>query len=143
MTTFLDATPLIELFTDGPTADGVSDTLGREACAATSVNLAEAVYYAVREHEVSIESIRSLVESRVAGLIDVVPVTEEHAWRAVQLRQRHYHARRSALSWADCVLLAAAREGDTIVTADRALARAAEAEGIEVVPVPDASGRRP
>ena len=143
MTTFLDAAPLIELFTYGSAAEGVSEALGQEACATMSVILAEAAYYTARKEEASIEAMRSLAESRMAGLIDVVPVTEEHAWRAVQLRQRHYPARRSALSWADCVLLAAARDGDTILTADEAIVHAARSEGIEAVAVPDARGRRP
>jgi rRNA-processing protein FCF1 len=49
----------------------------------------------------------------------------------------------SELSLADCLLRAARREGDRVATADVPLARAAEAERIEVLALPDHSGRRP
>jgi predicted nucleic acid-binding protein len=143
MTTVLDATALIDLFVDGPAANDVQAILERETCVVTSVNLAEVAYTMAREQEVSVEEIRRLAETRIAGVITALHVTEDDAWRAADLRNRYYHARRSALSLADCVLLAAAGEDDTIVTADHALARAARAEGIQVVGLPDARGRRP
>ena len=80
----------------------------------------------------SIEDVRRFVEPRVAGLLEVVHATDEHAWRAADLRNRHYHARRRDLSLADCFLLATAEPGtDTIVTADRAVAEVARDEGID------------
>jgi predicted nucleic acid-binding protein len=143
VTAVLDATALLRLFTDRPGADDVSAVLGRERGVVTSVNLAEATYHTADEEEISVADMRAFAEPRMEGLIGVVDVTEDDAWRVAELRERHYHARRSALSWADCVLLAAAEPGDTIVTADHALARAARAEGIEVVGLPDGRGRRP
>jgi rRNA-processing protein FCF1 len=57
---------------------------------------------------------------------------------------RRYHRTRAPLSLADCLLLAAARGAQAIVaTADRPLAGAARAEGIEVAALPDSRGRRP
>jgi PIN domain nuclease of toxin-antitoxin system len=143
MTTFLDATALIQFFADRGAAEEVAEVLAHGPCAATSVNLAEAAYTTAREEEISIADMRSFADARMAGLVAVSGVDEDDAWRAAELRGQYYHARRSALSLADCVLLAAAQAGDTIVTADHALATAARAEGIEVVGLPDARGRRP
>ncbi|MDX6699036.1 MAG: hypothetical protein QOE65_2433 [Solirubrobacteraceae bacterium] len=143
MTVVLDATALIRLFLAAPGAEDVEAVLERGPSVMTSVNLAEAAYEVARVEEITVTEMRTFADARMEGLIEVLDVTEAHAWRVVELRDRHYHARRSALSWADCVLLAAAQAGDTIVTADHALARAARAEGIEVVGLPDARGRRP
>jgi predicted nucleic acid-binding protein len=143
VTVVLDATALLRLFTDRPGSDDVSAALSRDSAVVTSVNLAEAAYHTADEEEISVVDMRAFAEPRMEGLIGVVDVTADDAWRVAELRERYYHARRSALSWADCVLLAAAQAGDTIVTADHALATAARAEGIEVVGLPDARGRRP
>ena len=47
------------------------------------------------------------------------------------------------ISLADCFLLAAVGHGDSVVTADGPVARAARAEGMDVIAVPDSRGRRP
>jgi len=73
----------------------------------------------------------------------VVSVDERLAWRAAELRRRHYARRTSELSLADCVALAAVGSADSLATADAPLARAAQAEALEVVALPDSRGRRP
>lgn len=143
MTTVLDATPLIALFAGWPEADDVEAILEGDDCVITSVNLAEAAYRVAQEEELPLDFMRTFADSRMTGLVTVRDVTEDDAWRAAELRNRYYHRRDSKLSLADCVLLAAAAPGDTIVTADHALARAARAEGIDVLGLPDARGRRP
>ena len=51
---------------------------------------------------------------------------------------------RARLSLADCFLLAtASRLGASVATADPAVAAAARDESLELVPLPDRSGRRP
>jgi predicted nucleic acid-binding protein len=63
---------------------------------------------------------------------------------AGELHARHYDRKTSPLSMADCVALATAvvlRE--PIATSDPPLAAAARLEGVTVIPLPDASGRRP
>lgn len=68
--------------------------------------------------------------------LEVVPFTQTHAWRAAELRARHYHRRDSAVSLADCCLVAVATPADRIATADPAVLRMAEAEGIATVELP-------
>jgi len=141
VTLVLDATPLIEVFTRGANAAEVTDLLKRKGGGVvSSSNLAEVAYKLAREEEISMEEVRRFVEPRMAGNVAVVDATVEHAWRAADLRDRHYHARRRDLSLADCFLLATAEPGDTILTADRAVAEVAREEGIDVTLL---GGRRP
>ncbi|HVE67033.1 MAG TPA: PIN domain-containing protein [Solirubrobacteraceae bacterium] len=143
MTFVLDATALMDFFSEVRAADEVSAIVEEHDCIVPVVNLAEAADKTARAEDVSVDDLRKFAGSKMAGLIEVVPVGADHAWRAAELRSRHYHARRSPLSLADCFLLAVAEPGDTIVTADRAVARAARTEGIEVAGLPDGAGRRP
>ena len=134
MTVVVDAGPLIELFSLGPREAEVADLLKRESCVVSSVNLDELAYTLGREEEVAIDDLRRLVEPRLAGLLTVTAATAEHAWRAAELRERHYHRRRRRISLADCFLLATADPGsDTIFTADRAAAEVARDEGIDAL----------
>lgn len=71
-------------------------------------------------------------------------VVAEAGRRAGQLRAAHYHRTTSPLSLADCVALAVADDrGEALATADPSLAAMARAEGVEVIGLPDAQGRRP
>jgi hypothetical protein len=47
------------------------------------------------------------------------------------------------MSLADCFLVASVVDGVSIATADRPVAEIARAEGIEVIALPDSTGRRP
>ncbi|HEY7932480.1 MAG TPA: hypothetical protein VID48_01535, partial [Solirubrobacteraceae bacterium] len=58
---------------------------------------------------------------------------ERIARDAADLRARHYHRVRTPVSLADCILLAATRQSDTLATADKPLIRVAEAENVPVV----------
>jgi predicted nucleic acid-binding protein len=136
VTTYLDANALVKLFTEEPGVDEVEALIDRGDCAVTAVNFSETAYVVWREARIPIRALRGLAESRLAGLVRVVPIDEEHAWRAAELRSRHYHGRRSALSFADCLLLAAAGAGDAIASADAAVTAAARAEGLDVVELP-------
>jgi hypothetical protein len=80
----------------------------------------------------------------LAGPIAIdVPGTPD-AWAAARLRSQYYERSTRALSLADCFLLATgARLGVAVATADPAVAATARAESLEVVALPDSSGRRP
>ena len=79
-----------------------------------------------------------------AGGLQVTPVDAEIGIDAGQLHARFYDRRTSPLSMADCVALATARSlSDPLATSDPPLAKAARAEGVEIVPLPDTQGRRP
>jgi predicted nucleic acid-binding protein len=139
----LDAYALVALATDEPAAAAVEELLRGGAIAITAVNLAEAIDVAQRVQGVQPDDVRDAIEPLVGGVLRVVPVGEDEAWRAASLRLRHYDRRTSALSMADCFLLAAAGVGDGIATSDPPLAVAARLESIEVVALPDSSGRLP
>jgi len=79
-----------------------------------------------------------------AGGLEVVAVDVSIGLDAGELHAHHYHRESSPLSMADCVALAvAAALQEPLMTSDRPLAEAARAEGVEVLPLPDSTGRRP
>lgn len=139
----LDAYPLVALLGDELGAEEVAQVLRRDDVAMTAVNLAEALDVLERLHGVAQSELRTLVEPILGERVRVLPVSEGMAWRAASLRATHYQRNEAALSLADCVFLAAARPGDELATSDRAVARAARVEGIDVVALPDSRGERP
>jgi predicted nucleic acid-binding protein len=58
------------------------------------------------------------------------------ACHAAEIRARHYHRSSRPISLADAVLVASARQGDQIATADPDVLAVADAEGLELVPLP-------
>ncbi|MGH7921957.1 MAG: PIN domain-containing protein [Candidatus Dormibacteraceae bacterium] len=108
-----------------------------------AVNLAEVVHrMANRGYP------EAAVQERLQDLIDlgveVVPTDQRLGRLAGALRDRHYNKRRSAVSLADCIALATAKATDaSLATADPALLAAAGLEGVDVLVLPDATGRLP
>lgn len=139
----LDAYALIALLGDEAAAAEVDDLLREGRAAISAVNFAEAIDVACRVHDLQEDELRGAVEPLLHDRLDVVPADEEHAWRAAHIRATYYDRRRSQLSLADCFLLASACTGDRVATADEPVARAARAEGLEIVALPDSDGRRP
>jgi uncharacterized protein with PIN domain len=142
----LDAAPLIALLRDEPQADQIVAVVGADPASVSrvsTVTLAEISDVLERVHGWS----AAVVEEAVSGILGVsleyVAPTPEIAARAGSLRARHYRRRANAVSLGDCFVLATAADGGTVVTSDRALARTARSERIDVVVVPDARGRRP
>ncbi len=84
---------------------------------------------------------------RLGPLLDesvaVLGVGSGAALRAGEIRAAHYHRKTSALSLADCILLAAAGLDDKIATSDRAVAATARRLGIDLIPLLDSKGERP
>lgn len=143
MGVLVDAYPLVALLGDEPGAGEAAQILRRDDVAMTAVNLAEALDVLERRHGVAEPELRALIEPILSGRMQVLAVSEGMAWRAAALRTAHYRRREAALSLADCVLLAAAGPGDELATSDPAVARAARAEGVDVIALPDSGGRRP
>jgi predicted nucleic acid-binding protein len=139
----LDAYALIALAADEPAATEVEHLLRQGGSAVTSVNLAEAIDVTQRLRGLPAEDVRGALEPLMGETVRVLSQGEDDAWRAAYLRLRHYERRTSALSLADCFLLAAARPDDSIATSDPALVAAARAEGIGVRALADSSGRAP
>lgn len=136
MGTLLDAYALVAFLGGEPAGPDVRRLIGAGDSAIPSVNLAEAGQRVQRHSEVSGDEFRQLVESIPLA---VLPFTREHAWRAAELRALHYDRRRSEVSLADCCLVAVATPADRVATADPAVLRMAEAEGIRTIPLPASS----
>jgi hypothetical protein len=86
------------------------------------------------------------LSERLGALLDesvaVLKIDSGVAWRAGELRAAHYDRRTSALSLADCILLATATPEDKIATSDRAVGATARNLGISVIPLLDSKGNR-
>lgn len=143
MTCFLDAFALIALLRGERAADEVESIIRRGDAAMTAVNLAEALDVLERVDGVRRERLEELTHPLTQEALPVAPVDERVARAAAGVRARRYHRTRWPLSLADCVLVAAAGEGDAIATGDGPLARAARDEGLTVVALTDRRGRRP
>ena len=141
--TFLDAYAIIALVADEPAASDVETLLRNGGAALTTINLAEAVDVARRVHVLSEGDVREAVEPLFGEVIAIAEPTETQAWRAADIRMRHYHRRTCPLSLADSFLIASAGPDDRIATADPPVAQVARAEGLGVVPLPDTAGQRP
>jgi PIN domain nuclease of toxin-antitoxin system len=131
--TLLDAYGLIALLDDEPAASEVERLLASRDVAMSTVNLAEAVQRMLRFSSITSAELRQVVG---ALPLSVIPYTEAHAWRAAELRARHYDRRERALSLADCCLVAVATPADRIATSDPAVLRMADVEGIGTVALP-------
>jgi PIN domain nuclease of toxin-antitoxin system len=141
--TILDAYALVALLLDEPAADDVERLLREDRCAITTVNLAEALDIGMRRHGAPREVIASALDPLLGDTVAVLDQPEPHAWRAAELRARHYDRTTAPLSLADCMLLAAATDDDRIATADSPVADAARSEGIRLASLPDSTGVRP
>ena len=110
----------------------------------SAANLAEVVDRLMRADGRSDPEVRNRIDLVIAGGMEVEPVWLTDARRAGSLRARHYDRQAANLSLADCFCLATAIKLEAAVaTSDPALARAARAEGVGVIPLPDRSGQRP
>jgi PIN domain nuclease of toxin-antitoxin system len=142
MAVVLDAFALIALALDEPAAPEVEAILRGGSCNVSAVNLAEALDQLGRVHGRPMPELEAAFGPVLDEALTVAAADGAIAWRAAELRRRHYRRRQSELSLADCIALATARPGDQLATADRPLARAARAEEIDVVALPDSTGRR-
>jgi PIN domain nuclease of toxin-antitoxin system len=131
--TLLDAYALVALLEDEPAAAHVEALIARRDAAMSSVNLAEAGQRVLRHSSMSSVELRELVE---ALPLSIVPYTQPHAWRTAELRSRYYSRKDSAVSLADCCLVAVATPVDRVATADAAVLQMAEAEGIATIELP-------
>ena len=139
----VDAGPVVSLLLDDPAAAAVAAALTGKPARISAITVAEVLDVLIRVHDVpaddAVESVGRLLDEVAAP----VPVTRQDAERAGVLRARHYHRRDRDVSLADCFVVAITGGSDAVATADTALARVARAEGVDVVALPDARGRRP
>ena len=136
MSILLDAFALIALLADEPAADDVEALLRRGEAAITAVNLAEALDVLQRVEGISRERLESITMPLVGERMTFVAIDERIARDAADIRARRYHRTRAPVSLADCILLAATGESDSLATADAPLIRVAEAENVLVKVLP-------
>jgi PIN domain nuclease of toxin-antitoxin system len=136
---FLDSYAVLALALDERAAEEVEELIRQNDTAITSVNLFEVVDYCVRRARLAELDARAELSLVFGESIRIVPVTEEHAWRGALLRARHYSRGSCEVSLADCVLLAAPGEGDSVATADPSIVAVAGAEMIDAIVLPATS----
>ena len=142
--TLLDAYALVALVAEEPAADEVEAVLRAGDCGVVVANLAEAIDICSRVHGLDQRAVRNAIDPILGDTLAIIVSSDAEAWAAAALRSTHYNRQSSALSMADCLLLAhATLTGHAIATSDPPLAEAARAEGVDVEPLPDSSGIRP
>jgi len=142
--TVLDAYAIIAALLDEPAKPAVDDLLREGAPKLSAINLAEVLDKLVRGHGHDYDDVLERVYWLGAGGLEIVDPDLEIAGTAGFLRQRHYDRRTRAISMADCFALATASIlAEPIATADPAMAAVARYEEIEMIALPDSTGRRP
>lgn len=143
--TFLDAYALVALVADEPAAEEVQTILREGEARVVVLNLAEAIDITQRVHGLHGEEVRAAIEPLLLSNVMSAAVSDEsQGWLAAELRVKHFDKKARALSMADCFLLAhALTDGGPIATSDPPLAAVARVEDVDVVALPDSSGKRP
>ena len=141
--TVLDAFAVLAYLRGEPARDEVRALLSSPSVL-TSVNAAEVVDRLVRAYGWEPDVVSGdLALLRVAGM-ETVPVDGSAGLLAGELRARHYHRTRCAVSLADCVAAAVAlMSSRPLATSDVPLATVVRAEGGRVHPLPDVRGNAP
>jgi PIN domain nuclease of toxin-antitoxin system len=139
----LDAYALTALFAGEPAAGEVDRLIAGGGAGVAAPNLAEAADRLGRIHGIAVQRTRAAVESlELSTDLRVRPAERVHAWRAAELRAKHYHRTRRPLSLGDCLLLAMTDQEDRLATADPHVLTAASEEQIGWIALPDSRGRR-
>lgn len=133
----LDAYALIAFLAGGPAADRVRGILREGQASVASANLAETLDVCQRLRGLPVSRAMEVLEPLFEGSLTVVPLEIDTARRAAEIRARHYHRASRPLSLADAVLIASARSGDWIATADPHALAVADAEGIDAIALPE------
>ena len=135
---------MIDLLLDEPSAVEIATAIrDAKSLRISVVNVAEVIDMTRRVHGVSAEDALSAVNRFLDEVARPVVATREQADRAADIRARYYHRRDRDVSLADCFVIAVAEPGDTVATSDSAVALVAGEEGLDVLSLPNARGRRP
>jgi PIN domain nuclease of toxin-antitoxin system len=138
----LDAYALIAALVGEPAGSEVEPLLGDGILCAP--NAAEVLDVCVRVHGNAEDTVRERLGWLVSGGLEIAPLETSVALAAGALRARHYRRRHCEISQGDCFALALAKHRRlAIVTADPELATVARAEEVDLIALPDSSGKRP
>jgi len=141
--TILDAQAVIALLRE----EAAAEEVGRLVASPTmlsALNAAEVLDQMVRVFGHDAADIHADLARLQRGGLWFAPVTDEVGILAGQLRARHYHRTRRAVSLADCVAAATAlTEKQPLATADPALVAMVRDQGGQVHALPDTGGNMP
>lgn len=141
----LDAYALIAFLLGEPPGEEVKTILRETRAQIASVNLAETYDRAIRLKAIPIDDLDHVIDDLVTERsLTILGLDHALARRAGQLRAEYYDRNERRVSMADCIAAATTeRLRDTLVTADAHLVRLAQQIEVDVIPLPDSSGRRP
>jgi uncharacterized protein with PIN domain len=139
----LDAYALTALLAGEPAASEVGQLVAAGGAVVAAPNLAEAADRLCRIHGIAVQRTLTAVELLERSTdLRVRAAERTHAWRAAELRVKHYHRIRRPLSLGDCLLLAMTSPQDQLATADPHVLATASEERIGWIALPDSQGRR-
>lgn len=141
--TLLDANALLSLLLSQPAEEQVASLLRQGDCAIPAPCLSEVIDGLIRKHGVDPAVVSERLGALIEEVVSVLAVSERIAWRAGELHAAHYHRVSSALSLADCLLLATAEPDDEVATSDPSVIATARKLDIAVVVLPDSRGEMP
>jgi predicted nucleic acid-binding protein len=135
--TLLDAYALIAFLVGGPAAPAVRVLLREGDTAVTTANLVETLDVSQRIHGLPTSRAMDLLDPLLEGPLSTIPLDLALARSAAEMRVSHYHRSTRPISLADAVLLASARPGDRIATADPDVLAIAGEEDLDTVELPE------
>ena len=140
--TVLDAYAVLALLRDEPAAADVASIVDDDPQASlTPLGAAEVIDQLIRISDA--DPATAVLDLAQLGLADPEPLEPQTALRAGLLRAKHYRRRRCEISLADCVAAESARtRGSPLATADPDLLTTCDAEGIDMIVLPDSAGTR-
>lgn len=134
--TLLDAYAIIAFLVGGPAAPHVRTLLREGNAGVATANLAEALDVSQRVYGLPIARVLDVLEPLLDGPLAALPLDLPIGRRAAEIRATHYHRSSRPISLADAILVASARRGDRLATADPDVLAIARAEALETVELP-------
>lgn len=129
----VDSQPLIALLLEEPGAAAVEGLLRAGGTRISTVSVAEVLDVLTRREGLPWDDVELVLAGLLADALEPVAPDVQVAHRAADVRRRHFDRRARRISLADCFVVATARPGDSVATADRVLLEVARAEGVDVV----------
>jgi predicted nucleic acid-binding protein len=134
--TLLDAYALIAFLVGGPAASQVRSVLREGNTAVATANLVEVLDVSERVYGIPIRRTMETLDPLFEETLVPITLDLESARRAGEIRAQHYHRAARPISLADAVLIASARAGDRIATADPDVLAVADAVGLGTLTLP-------
>lgn len=131
----LDASALIAFLRGEPGQPTVEELIRSGDTMVATIVVAEVTDVLVRRLGIDAERAGAALAELTGDRVRTRSLDLEIATRAGEIRSRRYHRTKRPLSMADCVVIATAGEGDSIVSTDVGLLAAAALEGIGTVPL--------